>query len=991
MIPSNRRTFFILFALSGFSGLIYESIWTHYLKLFLGHAAYAQTLVLAIFMGGMALGSWLCSRFSQRWKNLLAGYAIAEAVIGILALFFHEVFTSLTGISYDQIIPLLGSPLSVTLYKWGLSTLLIICQTVLLGMTFPLMSAGILRRFPDQPGRSISLLYFSNSMGAVFGVLASGFVMVDFLGLPGTIRTAGLLNLLLAAIVWKLSKDGDASPLAATPAPQVTLYSGSRRYFFFLLVSLVTGAASFIYEIGWIRMLSLVLGSSTHAFELMLSAFILGLALGGLWIQRRIDRIDDTPRFLGLVQVAMGILALGTLLVYSGSFSVMGFLVESIPKTDGGYTLFNLSSHLIAAAIMLPATFCAGMTLPLITYTLLRQGVGERSIGAVYGANTVGAILGVFFAIHLGLPLLGLKGLLVFGAVLDVGLGLVILWRCTPMASAQRNVITAAAVGYLALVTLFVSPDPYKMASGVYRHGSLLTPEQGRLIYYRDGKTATISMYLKNDGQMDIRTNGKVDASIAPNLAMAASPDEVTMVLTAAIPMALQPGARTVANIGLGSGLTTHTLLQNPSLERVDTIEIERYMVEGARKFGDRVGLAFSDPRSRIHIDDAKTFFAAHGSVYDIIVSEPSNPWVSGVSGLFSDEFYHLVKRHLATNGLLVQWIQLYEISPELVMTVLKAVAQNFGDYALYATDDHDLLIVARKEGSVGSLDPGVLRQPALAASLRRVYINSIEDIQFRRLGDKTFLAGLLASYPIPANSDYRPFLDQNAARDRFMNRHARRLLYYVHKPLPLVPLLTGEEMPDSGAITYTPFFSKTDALRNALLLRDFFAGVGGAQVLDAMPEDVREDALLLRTMLTDCSEAMDEPTRFAAIFNSGVRMLPYLTPAESATVWGYLERSPCARYLSPRERGWLALFKDTGRRDGPAMMAATRQLLGMAREASAVELELLVATGMTGALMAAQPSEALALWQQGSPYLSKGGSPDLVFRLLLARAAASR
>jgi spermidine synthase/MFS family permease len=989
MIAASRRTFFILFALSGFSGLIYESIWTHYLKLFLGHAAYAQTLVLAIFMGGMALGSWLCSRFSRRWKNLLAGYALAEGAVGILALVFHESFTLFTGLSYDRIIPLLGSPLSVTAWKWGLSTLLIICQTVLLGMTFPLMSAGILRRFPEEPGRSISLLYFSNSMGAVFGVLASGFVMVDLLGLPGTIRTAGLINLALAALVWHLSKSGEAPPLDAAPAQDGARFGGSRWYLFFLLVSLVTGAASFIYEIGWIRMLSLVLGSSTHAFELMLSAFILGLALGGLWIQRRIDRIDDTPRFLGYVQVAMGGLALGTLLVYGGSFSVMGSLVGSIPKSAGGYTLFNLSSHLIAAAIMLPATFCAGMTLPLITYTLLRQGVGERSIGAVYGANTIGAIAGVFFAIHLGLPLLGLKGLLVCGAALDIGLGLVILWRCTPLASRRRTAVTAGAVAYLALVALFVRPDPYKMASGVYRHGQLLTPETGRLFYHRDGKTATISMYLRNDGQVDIRTNGKVDASIAPDLALAPSPDEVTMVLTAAIPLALQPQARTVANIGLGSGLTTHTLLQSPTLERVDTIEIERFMVEGARQFGDRVGLAFNDPRSRIHIDDAKTFFAAHGSVYDIIVSEPSNPWVSGVSGLFSDEFYRLVKRHLATNGLLVQWIQLYEISPDLVMTVLKAVAGNFDDYALYATDDHDLLIVARKQGAVGPLDADVLRQPALAGSLRRVYINGPADIQFRKLGDKQFLAGLLASYPMPANSDYRPVLDQNAARDRFLNRNARRLLYYVHKPLPLVPLLTGEELTDSGSVTLTPFFSKTDALRSALLLRDFFAGSGGQQALAAMPADVREDALLLRTMLMDCAAAMDESTRFAALFNNGVRMLPYLSPAEAAAVWGGLERTPCAGRLTPIERGWIALFRATGKRDGVAMMAATRELLGLVRDPSAVELELLAATGMTGAVMAGQPREALALWQQLGPALSPGGKPDLVFRLLQARAMA--
>jgi spermidine synthase len=136
-----RSWFFALFTLSGFAGLIYESIWSHYIKLFLGHAAYAQTLVLAIFMGGMALGSWLCSRYSARWRNLLIGYAVAEAAIGLCALVFHRVFVAATDVAYDSIMPGLGNPHAVNAFKWALSALLVLPQSVLLGMTFPLMSA----------------------------------------------------------------------------------------------------------------------------------------------------------------------------------------------------------------------------------------------------------------------------------------------------------------------------------------------------------------------------------------------------------------------------------------------------------------------------------------------------------------------------------------------------------------------------------------------------------------------------------------------------------------------------------------------------------------------------------------------------------------------------------------------------------------------------------------------------------------------------------
>src|SRR5258705_8857483 len=206
--------FFALFTISGFAGLIYESIWSHYLKLFLGHAAYAQTLVLAIFMGGMAIGSWLVSRFTQRIGNLLLGYAFAELGIGLLAIAFHRVFQMMTGWAFDTVMPALGGT-GVDLFKWGLASLLILPASILLGTTFPLMSAGIMRLYPEQSGRALSMLYFTNSFGAAIGVLASGFYLIDRIGLPGTILTAGGFK----RPPPLPGSAGAESPPAATPPP----------------------------------------------------------------------------------------------------------------------------------------------------------------------------------------------------------------------------------------------------------------------------------------------------------------------------------------------------------------------------------------------------------------------------------------------------------------------------------------------------------------------------------------------------------------------------------------------------------------------------------------------------------------------------------------------------------------------------------------------------------------------------------------------------
>src|SRR6185369_10337123 len=229
--------------------------------------------------------------------------------------------------------------------------------------------------------------------------------------------------------------------------------------------------------------------------------------------------------------------------------------------------------------------------------------------------------------------------------------------------------------------------------------------------------------------------------------------------------MSLNPRAVTAAAIGLGSGLTSQTLLSNPRLQQVDTVEIEKGMIEGANNFRPRVESVFSDSRSKIRIDDAKTFFSTHNKKYDLIVSEPSNPWVSGVAGLFSGEFYRLIRRHMNDDALFVQWIQLYEINVDLVVSVLKAISANFSDYAVYASNNVDIMVIARKSGQLTAPDAGVLRIPAIADALKKIHVEGIQDIEIRRIGNKRIFSRLLETFPIRGNSDYYPVLDQNAAR----------------------------------------------------------------------------------------------------------------------------------------------------------------------------------------------------------------------------------
>lgn len=796
--PTHRHSrywLFAIFVLSGFAGLIYQSIWSHYLGLFLGHAAYAQALVLAIFMGGMAAGAAWIAHAGQRWRNLIRGYAAIEAVIGACGLLFHTIFGGVASFSYDWLIPALAEPWAINLARWSVAALLILPQTILLGMTFPLMSGGLIRRFPGSDGHVLGGLYFTNSIGAAGGALVAVFVLLPWVGLPGAMVVAGLLNFVVAGLAWWLSCEPEPErPKISTGKMAVNQSFRQNPLLRIVLISTaLSGAASFAYEIIWIRMLSMAVGSTMHAFELMLASFIAGIAFGGLWVRYRADTTDSPLRLVGWMQIFMGVAALASLAVYANAFAWVGWLMQALAKTDGGYTLYNLGTAAIAIAIMLPAAFFAGTTLPLFTVALLRDGQGERSIGRVYAWNTLGAIFGVFSAIHFLIPTLGLKLSLCVAALVDMGIGLVLLrLHADDRKSMVRFGIGAGLVVVALLVAVRIPFDPMTVASGVFRHGQSTLPKNAQIAFYKDGKTASVAAILSSNGSMQISTNGKTDAAIQMRDDRPTSTDEPTMVLLASLPLAMHPSPKKVGVIGFGSGLTTHTLLGDSRIERLDTIEIEPAMIQGAKTFGKKVERAFKDPRSNIIIDDAKSYFSGKNSKYDLIISEPSNPWISGVGALFSKEFYKFIPRHLNEGGLFVQWIQLYEINDELLSSILRALTPAFEDYSIWLTNESDLIIVASPKGPLRKLDSHQLfSNSAKKMDLARIEIRNEAQLGFRKIADARLLRALGQLHPNQKiNSDFYPLLGLEAPKARFMSNMAEATLQLPVANRPLLEAL---------------------------------------------------------------------------------------------------------------------------------------------------------------------------------------------------------
>lgn len=960
---------FILFLFSGFGGLIYESLWTHYLKLFLGHSAYAQTLVLVVFIGGLALGAWICARLAHRLRNPLRWYAAVELAIGAIALAFHPVFVAATDWGYASLLPAACSAEQpVCVAQWLLSALLLLPQSILIGATFPLVSSAVLRLDPSVPGHHIALLYFMNSLGAVFGVLASVFLLIPALGLPGTLVFAGVGNIGLAVAALLLARL-TPQPLSVAPIHDATPGEGGEQPVlmrWLLATAFLTGLSSFVYEIVWIRMLSLVLGASTHAFEIMLASFILGLALGGLWIRRRVDGLDDPVRFLGLVQIAMGLAAAATLVIYNGSFDLMAWLLSAIARNNGGFLLFSIASTGIALLIMLPATLCAGMTLPLITYRLLRSSAGERALGLVYSVNTLGAIVGVVLAVHVLMDALGMRGALLAGAFIDVALGvaLVALRRRT---CATRLGVLAPIVGGLAafaFIALAFDIDVRRSSSGVFRSGNARISPATEVLFHRDGKTATVDV-LQEGAVRVIRTNGKTDAAINMSAGGRPTGDELTMALLALLPLAHAPDARSAAIIGFGSGMSTDVMLGSPRLERVDTIEIEPAMVEGARLFHPAVERAFSDPRSRVVIDDAKSYFARGRQRYDIIVSEPSNPWVSGVSSLFSEEFYARLAESLNEGGVLSQWLHTYEMDSVALASIFAAVSKAFPDFVVYSSIDSDIILIARKGGTAGALDETVLAWPGMGAVVERLKIADADVLRRRLLATSASVRATFAA--VPANSDYYPLVDHRASRTRFTQERVTELGELQAAMVPLLEMIDGSYAPSARQPDSLSWALTDRAAADAWGFHDLIAKGSVGSTPAPAPDSREHAARLIRIWSTSCDAAIPFERLLPSLLAVAQVVNPHIARAPAAELWKALLAGTCAGRLRAADRAWLELFGAVAERDAARMATLGEALLDASPGVRDARTEYALVATVTGLVCEGRYDAANAMLERGT------------------------
>jgi spermidine synthase len=756
---NRNRLYYLLFFVSGFAGLIYESVWARYLKLFLGHSSYGQLLTLCIFMGGLALGSFVAGKYSHKIRNPLRAFAYAEILIATSGVLFHPLYTFLVGNFYGWDFLQNAPQWQMESVKILLSIFMTMPWAFLMGLTFPWMAAGLMRKDGDWGQKAVSGLYFTNAFGAAIGILFASFFLIEWCGVDGALRVAAGMDLLIGLTVLLLNRDqSKASP---PPAPlRVKSWKGA---IFWLGIAWLTGFTSFVYEVIWIRMLSLMLGSSSHSFDLMIAAFILGLSFGSLYIHKKMQKEGDWDRLLANAQIYMGAAALMSIVLYPIYFHLMNYMNDILQDTEGGYFFWNICRFFLCILWMVPTSFFAGQTLPLISCRLQRNMGGEYSTGLVYGSNTMGAILGAAIGGLFLMPNFGLKGGIWIASLLDMAQTIAIFWFFMRGQTFSFKWILALV---LVLIVPAIEMDNEMITSGLFRGKREFHINEKMSIVH--GRTATISFH-ESDVHKYIKTNGKADASISKNKEMALDGDELTQAATAFFPMLSFEKPYRAAVIGFGSGMSVHYLLSDSLVTHIDMIEIEPQMVELAKGFLPDNSRAFDDKRVSMYFEDARTYFHSRRIKYDMILSVPSNPWVSGVSSLFSDEFYSSIKPFISENGYLVQWIQLYEFRSDILMTILHTLANNFDCVQFFISPGHgDLILMAGKNCA----EPNALRGELgenLKLEFERIQRSPQDFGMNQYLSSSKYLLPFLKEFPL--NSDFDPQIDFHSEKARYMKK----------------------------------------------------------------------------------------------------------------------------------------------------------------------------------------------------------------------------
>jgi spermidine synthase/MFS family permease len=736
MKPTTRLIAALLFG-SGFSALVYQTAWQRMLRLVFGASTAASSAVLGIFLGGLGLGGFLFGRRAEKrerplllYGQLELGVAICSAltpflVEGAAFVYFHAGGSRTLGIA------------GATIVRLVLATLVMGPSVVLMGGTLP-AAARAVEHERDSARSNLAVIYAVNTSGAVLGALLPTFVLFEVFGTRVTLWLACLVNLLVAMTARAVGREaepipneapfGDARRMADQPPglPPSLVYAAAG----------IVGFAFACLELVWYRMLAPLLGGSSFTFGLVLGVALAGIGIGGFIYARRDPARGAEPSLLALT-IGLEALAAGFPLWVGDDIAVFSAFVQGLRGLGFGPLVVGWS--LSTAVVVLPAAVVAGYQFPAII-ALLGRGRRNvaRQVGFGYAFNTMGSIAGALLGGFVLLPLIGAASCwraVVWLLAAVALLALAFSWWCERSGRVVSRAVVAAVVVLSGVCALSKGP------SAVWRHAEIgagraavdlhmaandmrrwATERQANIVWEKDGVESSLG--VENSNGHSFVVNGKSDGNVVF--------DRGTQVMLSVLPAMLHPEPRSVFVLGLGTGMSAGWAAKIPSVELVDVAEIEPAMTHVARMAAAANQHALDNPKLYLFQGDGREFLLTSSRTYDVIVSEPSNPFRAGIASLFTREYYQTAARRLAAGGIFAQWLQAYEVDAHAIRLTFATLLSVFPVVEAWQTEAGDLLLVASREPivhDVARLRRRLAQEPYLSAVRRSWLVEDAEGV----------------------------------------------------------------------------------------------------------------------------------------------------------------------------------------------------------------------------------------------------------------------
>ncbi len=724
-----RPAILICFFVSGACGLIYQIAWLRVMGLVFGNTTFATCTVLAGYMAGLGLGALYFGRQIDAGGNPVLFYGRLELGVALYAFVTPALWKLMEWLYVGFYRAVDPDFFTFSLFRFAVAFGALFIPTFLMGGTLPVMVKYFVARRQDA-ARDVGRLYALNTFGAAAGVYLCGFYMLYTLGVWQSTFIAGGLNIVIYYVCSSLpiiseSKKtmlSEPEEKMALPMPTAPRLISAVLLFSFAL----SGGVSMMYEIGWTRVLAISLGSSVYAFSIMLATFLLGIAAGSYFFSLYSKKFKISLAVFAFLEMFTAALVLLGLNQFD---DLSYYFVQVFSKAQGRVALLDLGRFLICAWVMLPPTLCIGAVFACFIHIYQHSGQLGSDVGKAYFANTLGTILGSILTGFVLIPVLGIQKTLIAGAGLNAAIGLIAFlmsfrsFSIKTGAAALTLILAVSLSGWAVKpwnTTIFSSDtavNPWRV-KGLSRSEFMRSMREREILFYKEGTSATVSVTRLRDN-LALAVNGKTDAS---------THDAFTQFLLGHLPMFARPDAKKVLVIGLGSGSTLAAVASHP-VETLDAAELEAAVVEAAGFFKDLNRNVLDDPRLRLFHNDGRNVLLVRPDRYDVIISEPSNPWIAGVANLFSREHYQTLRKRLNPGGVACQWLHAYSMSTADLQMIIKTFASVFPQASLWTPYYPDLILLGSDEPLVFDFErvKEVFNRPHVAADLAPYSIKTPE------------------------------------------------------------------------------------------------------------------------------------------------------------------------------------------------------------------------------------------------------------------------